>query len=121
MEIETSGDAFTHSVKVWMACACPEQLKGRGYRWTMSFAPVCVKTADGVRLIGSARAVLRFLYKWPSERRGPAFGSEVPTPQSLVSFLSINHMSAHSFDVPYLRAESAHRALLRVRDFSFPT
>jgi hypothetical protein len=28
MEIETLGDAFTHSVKVWMACAWGPQTKG---------------------------------------------------------------------------------------------
>ena len=38
------------------------------------FAPVCVKTADSVQLIGSVRDALRFLYGWPSDRRGPAFG-----------------------------------------------
>ena len=38
------------------------------------FAPVCVKTGDSLQLIGSARDALRFLYEWPPDRRGPAFG-----------------------------------------------
>jgi Protein of unknown function (DUF982) len=38
------------------------------------FTPVCVKTGDSVQLIGSVRDALRFLYEWPSDRRGPAFG-----------------------------------------------
>ena len=38
------------------------------------FAPVGVKTGDSVQLIGSVRDALRFLYEWPPERRGPAFG-----------------------------------------------
>ena len=38
------------------------------------FTPVCVKTDDSVQLIGSVRDALRFLYEWPPDRRGPAFG-----------------------------------------------
>ena len=38
------------------------------------FTPVCVKSDDSVQLIGSARDALRFLYEWPPDRRGPAFG-----------------------------------------------
>ena len=38
------------------------------------FAPVCVKIGDRLQLIGSVRDALRFLYEWPPDRRGPAFG-----------------------------------------------
>ena len=38
------------------------------------FTPVCVKTGDSLQLIGSVRDALRYLYEWPPNRRGPAFG-----------------------------------------------
>ena len=49
------------------------------------FAPVCVKTRDSVRLIGSVRDALRFLYEWPQERRGPAFGCALKSAEAAIA------------------------------------
>ena len=49
------------------------------------FAPVWVKTGDSVRLIGSVRDALRFLYEWPPDRRGPAFGCALKSADAAIA------------------------------------
>jgi Protein of unknown function (DUF982) len=49
------------------------------------FAPVCVKTGDRLQLIGSVRDALRFLYEWPQQRRGPAFGCALKSADAAIA------------------------------------
>ena len=49
------------------------------------FTPVCVKTDDSVQLIGSVRDALRFLYEWPPDRRGPAFGCALRSADAVIA------------------------------------
>jgi Protein of unknown function (DUF982) len=74
------------------------------------FTPVCVKTGESVQLIESVRDAMRFLYGWPSHRRGPAFGCALRSAdaaiagrlsvekarQAFVSFASIAEILAKS-------------------------